>query len=134
MLYSIGYQKLKDIDELKEILKTYKIEILLDVRSRPFGRKVAFNKKKLIEQLPAHGIRYKWVGERLGGFSTIAGKDNARLAEWQMDQTVCLMCVEADPDKCHRKNEITARLVKYHQVQARHLVHTIDNGWEAISA
>jgi hypothetical protein len=47
MLFSIGYQKLKDVDELISILRERKINILLDVRSRPYGRKPAFNKKNL---------------------------------------------------------------------------------------
>ena len=131
MIYTIGYQKMKDIDELVEILKAHEIEILIDVRSRPYGRKVAFNKKKLIEQLTAHGIRYKWAGQRLGGFSSIADEDIARLAEWQKDKTTCIMCMEADPDQCHRKNEIGARLAKHHQVQAHHLVRS-SSGWVTV--
>ena len=122
MIYTIGYQKLRAIDELAEILKTHEIKILLDVRSKPYSRKAAFNKKKLIEQLPTHGIRYKWIGEKLGGFAAIADEDIAKLAEYQKGRTICIMCMEADPLKYHRYQEIGERLSDIHGVKADHLV------------
>jgi len=121
MIYTIGYQKLKDVGELTEILKTHEIEILLDVRSRPYGRKVAFNKKKLIEQLPTNGIRYKWVGEKLGGFASIADADIAKLAKYQEGKSICIMCMEADPENCHRHSQIARRLKAYN-VPVHHIV------------
>jgi len=36
-----------------------------------------------------------------------------KLASWQKDKVTCLMCMEADPDRCYRKNEIAERLKKY---------------------
>jgi uncharacterized protein (DUF488 family) len=113
MLYSVGYQNLKNIETLKDILEEKGIKILLDVRSRPYGRKALFNKKKLETFLPASGIDYIWAGKTLGGFSEINEEDIKKLAGWQKGKIVCLVCMEADPDRCHRKNEIARRLKKY---------------------
>ena len=113
MLYSIGYQNLKNIETLQDILQEKGIKILLDVRSRPYGRKSSFNKNMLETSLPAAGIDYHWAGKTLGGFSEIKEDNIKKLAEWQKDKIACLMCMEADPDRCHRKNEIARRLKKY---------------------
>ena len=113
MLYSIGYQNLKNIETLQDILQEKGIKILLDVRSRPYSRKGSFNKKVLEYFLPAVGIEYNWVGEILGGFSEIDEDDIKKLVTWQKGRIACLMCMEADPDFCHRKNEIARRLKKY---------------------
>lgn len=113
MLYSIGYQNLKNIETLQNILLKKGIKILLDVRSRPYGRKSSFNKKHLEISLPAAGIDYNWAGKTLGGFSEINEDEIRKIAEWQEGKIACLMCMEADPDRCHRKNEIARRLKKY---------------------
>ena len=121
MLYSIGYQNLIDAEMLQKIMQEKGINILLDVRSRPFSRKNAFSKKNLEVSLPAAGIQYKWAGQTLGGFSEIDEVDIKKLASWQKDKAACLMCMEADPDRCHRKNEIAKRLKKY-GVQVDHII------------
>jgi uncharacterized protein (DUF488 family) len=113
MLYSIGCQDLKDVEMLQDILKEKGIEILLDVRSKPYGRKASFNNNILKASLPEAGIDYQWAGKTLGGFSEINEDDIKKLSEWQKGKVVCLMCMEADPDRCHRKNEIASRLKKY---------------------
>jgi uncharacterized protein (DUF488 family) len=113
MLYTIGYQHLTDPDDLVSILLGKRINYLIDVRSRPYGRKYLFNKKRLEGHLPASGINYSWQGDKLGGFAKIHEVDIKTLAIWQKDKTACLMCMEADPNQCHRKYEIAKRLKKY---------------------
>lgn len=39
--------------------------------------------------------------------------NNKKLAAWQKGRVACLMCMEAEPDSCHRKNDIAKRLKKY---------------------
>ena len=104
---------MKNIETLQDILQEKGIIILLDVRSRPYGRKSSFNKKNLENSLPIAGIEYNWAGKTLGGFSEIDEDDIKKLAIWQKGRIACLMCMEADPDRCHRKNEIARRLKKY---------------------
>jgi hypothetical protein len=67
----------------------------------------------LESSLPAAGIQYKWTGDTLCGFSEIDEADIKKLASWHKDKVACLMCMEADPDRCHRKTEIAKRLKKY---------------------
>ena len=110
---AIEYQNLKNSEILKNILQEKGIKILLDVRSKPYSKKYAFNKKKLALLLPAAGIQYEWAGRTLGWFSKIDEADIKKLAFWQKEKVVCLMCMEANPDQCHRKNEIAYRLKTY---------------------
>jgi len=120
MIFTIGYQGKKDAEELVALLKKSQIELLLDVRSKPYGRRYMFNRKILEATLPIHGIEYRWAGERLGGFAVIEESAIASLAQEQEGRRVCLMCMEEDPDQCHRKTEISRRLAGY-GVTAIHL-------------
>jgi len=120
MLYSIGYQKLKNVGHLIRILKKFDIKHFMDVRSRPYGKRHVFNRKKLESALPKEGIDYLWMGRSLGGFSKIEEYEIDKLAVWQQNKSACLMCMEADPDTCHRKYEIARRL-KTHGVEVEHL-------------
>jgi uncharacterized protein (DUF488 family) len=111
---------LQNIETLLNILQEKGINILLDVRSRPYGRKSSFNKNNLETFLPVAGIEYIWAGNALCGFSEIHEVDIKKLAVRVKGRMACLMCMEADPDRCHRKNEIARRLKKY-GVQVNHI-------------
>jgi uncharacterized protein (DUF488 family) len=117
MLYSIGYQKFKSAEEMVIVLKHHKVTHLVDVRSRPYSRKKEFNKNRLKN---VEGLKYIWMGDCLGGFADIDEKDIQSLEVWQKERIGCLMCMEADPDQCHRKTEISKRLEKYN-VQVTHI-------------
>ncbi len=55
--------------EFINILKNYKIALLIDVRRFPVSRKFPwFNKDNISEELKKEGISYLWMGEELGGF------------------------------------------------------------------
>ena len=112
MIYSIGYQKL-DQKRLIEILKAHLVEVLVDVRSRPYGRNPVFNRNAMERWLPAAGIGYQWKGDILGGFAPIEEEAIKWLADFARERVVCIMCMEADPDKCHRKTEIGRRVEAY---------------------
>ena len=113
MIYSIGYQNLRTLADLIEQLKKYRIDLLLDVRSKPYSRNAAFRKETIERNLPKSGISYRWMGRILGGFSKISEAAIKNLVEIQKEKAVCLMCMEADPDRCHRKTEIALRLERY---------------------
>jgi len=112
VLFSIGYQSLKDPALLIKILQDHQVEFLIDVRSKPFGRNREFNRPQLSKAVRAAGIGYLWKGDSLGGFDEIGQEAIKGLAGWQRDKRACLMCMEADPDRCHRKNEIGRRLAE----------------------
>ena len=120
MLYSIGYQRMKDASELTGHLKSRGITILVDVRSKPYSRKPGFSKPALCKALRAAGIAYSWLGYKLGGLREIEERHIRDLAAWQQDKTACLMCMEHDPATCHRHYEIGRRLKKY-GIEIRHI-------------
>ena len=119
MIYSIGYQKL-DQKTLIEILKAHQVEVLVDVRSRPYGRKPVFNRNAMGRWLPAAGIEYLWKGDILGGFAPIEDEAIRWLADFCRERIVCIMCMEADPERCHRKMEIGRRL-EHRGIRVGHL-------------
>jgi uncharacterized protein (DUF488 family) len=128
MIYTIGYQGMKTADELIAALKERNIRYLLDVRSKPFGRNASFRKNHLETALPAAGIEYKWAGDRLGGFSEITEEAIKYLAEWQDGKIICLMCMEEDPDRCHRKTEISRRIerIEGYNISVTHIMSKIN--------
>jgi len=132
MIYTIGYQKMSTPAALVALLKENGITTLVDVRSKPYSRKYAFNGKRLDPVLAQAGIKYIWGGKTLGGFGEITDRAIGKLAEFQAGKKMCLMCMEADPDKCHRKYEIAARLEKNHQVPATHFVSGPNGGWTQV--
>ena len=122
IIYTIGYQKMKTAEELLKAIQKYDINLLMDVRSKPFGWNPQFHKNYLNDFLQKHGIAYWWMGEQLGGFGEIKESAIEVLAGYAAheNKTICLMCMEADPDKCHRKTDIAHRLEAY-GVSATHL-------------
>jgi len=113
-IYTIGYQGMPSVEHLVDELRKRHVTHLVDIRSKPFSRwKAAFNQKALADRLPGSGISYVWAGKQLGGFAEIRESSIACLAKWQEDKTVCLMCMEKDPDKCHRSHEVGRRLKRF---------------------
>ncbi len=67
-IYTIGHSTRK-VNEFIEILKFYKIEVLVDVRRFPVSTKnPQFKKENIKDSVEKHGIFYIWRGEGLGGF------------------------------------------------------------------
>jgi len=124
VLFSIGYQNLSDSAQLIEILRAHQVEFLIDVRSKPFGKNKEFNRYDLAKAMRSAGIGYLWKGDTLGGFDEISQEAIEGLASWQKDKRACLMCMEADPSRCHRKNEIGRRLAEI-GVEVDHLTTNI---------
>ena len=46
-LYTVGYGGIPEPEEMTALLSEHGVEVLVDIRVRPFGHKVLFNKKKL---------------------------------------------------------------------------------------
>lgn len=112
MIYTIGYQGLKEF-ELVKILKGNGITMLIDVRSRPYSKNALFNKPNIQATVEKAGITYRWAGRVLGGFQADLEYDDIRkLESYQKainrlmsvkdEHRVCLMCMEKNPTECHR--------------------------------
>ncbi|HET9780423.1 MAG TPA: DUF488 domain-containing protein [Candidatus Dormibacteraeota bacterium] len=125
-VFTIGHST-RSLEELVELLRHHRIELLVDVRTVPASRRMPhFAKAALERSLPAHGIAYLHMPE-LGGLrkpkpdSTNTGWRNvsfrgyadymqtdefwdaiAELEKLAEDRRVAIMCAEAVPWRCHR--------------------------------
>lgn len=130
-IYTIGYGA-RTIEEFVLLLNEMGIEYLIDVRSRPYSRyKPEFSKDALEAYLRAHGLRYVFMGDTLGGqpmdpdckddegrvlYEKVKEKPFykegiGRLQQvWEQQLTVALMCSEGKPENCHRSKLIGATL------------------------
>ena len=126
-IYTIGYGRLP-IDDFISRLQAQEIGFLIDVRSQPYSRyKPEFSKDALKQELNAHGIKYVFMGDTLGGrpndsaFYDDRNKvDYVKLAQadfyhqgigrlqkaHEQKLAVALMCAEGKPENCHRTNLI----------------------------
>jgi uncharacterized protein (DUF488 family) len=129
-IYTIGYGQ-RSIEDFIAVLQRFQIQYLVDIRSAPYSRyKPEFNKAALMRTLEGQGIRYLFMGDRLGGRPDDAdcyanGKvDYEKVKEktfyregierlhiaFQQQQRVVLMCSEGKPEQCHRSKLIGASL------------------------
>ncbi|QIW23609.1 DUF488 domain-containing protein [Sulfolobus sp. S-194] len=144
-IYTIGHSN-RSIGEFLEILKVFKIQVLVDIRRWPKSRKYPhFNYESLRDTLLGYGIEYVWE-KRLGGYRKF-GKDvkdeglgkcfksegfraystyilrskEAKEAleiidEMAKKKTVVIMCAEILPWNCHRKIVSDWFMVKGYEV------------------
>ncbi len=125
-IYTIGFTK-KPAKKFFEMLKMNRIEMLLDIRLRPQGQLAGFAKKDdlpyflsqlagceyrhLVILAPTEAIlseyrqgknwgKYAKSFEALMDERDIPNSLDRHLFE---DKTCCLLCSEAEPDKCHRR-------------------------------
>lgn len=121
-IISIGYSCFK-ITEIIDLLRSYRTEVLFDVRSTPYSKRFSYTNRENIEQeLSSAGMKYVFIGDSFGGRS----KDPNMYTDKVIDYTkvvsgeaylqtkykilkllengvsICLMCMEKDPIDCHR--------------------------------
>ena len=123
IVYTLGYEGLH-LEDFLELLKTHRIERLVDVREAPISRKAGFAKAALSAAVEAAGIRYSHV-RALGCPKPIRDRNKedgdwalytrafkiyldgqgaavAALRQTAASARTCLMCLEADFNRCHR--------------------------------
>ena len=118
-IYTIGYQKLT-VDRLIQIMIERKIDRVIDIRSKPYSRLSAWNTNALKKRL---GARYIWKGDILGGLSGPVPEQGIEYLT-TTKETVVIMCMEHDPARCHRFQDITPRLER----RGIKVVHLVDGG------
>lgn len=113
-IYTIGHSN-KDILDFLWELKKKKVDILIDVRSKPQSRRnIQFNQDSIERISQAQGIMYVWLGESLGGFreegferymETPAFHEGIKelISRAVWPNNAAIMCAEADWKKCHRR-------------------------------
>lgn len=121
---TFGYEGLT-ISAFIEHLKRSGTKVVIDVRANPLSRKHGFSKKSFAAYLEMAGIqyvhaagvgcpkpvrdRYKMDGDWSAytvGFTKYLksrGDDVAAIAEVAKKAPACLVCFEADFERCHRK-------------------------------
>lgn len=142
-IYTIGHSNHPEEVFLK-LLQTHGIEVVADVRSRPYSRFVPhFNRNALTHLLQEAGIGYLFLGRELGGKPQDLGKSLASEAVWQYLRArpqfqeglarllevgrasrVCVLCAEADPVRCHRGQLLAPELA----AQGAKVVHILPDG------
>jgi uncharacterized protein (DUF488 family) len=124
ILFTIGYQGLAP-DTFVGALTRAGVSTVADVRINPQSRKPGFSRKRLSETLEAAGMGYVWL-RGLGSPDPV--RDLAHAGDWPgmrklyaahldepeaqddyttlrglaLDEDVCLLCFEANPEECHR--------------------------------
>ena len=111
-LYTVGYGGIPEPEEMTALLSEHGVEVLVDIRVRPFGRKVLFNKKKLEDTygpVKSAGLDYLHIvelGNEGKGTGVIRLKDAAKglalLSDEVKSRVVAIMCVCREPEECHR--------------------------------
>jgi uncharacterized protein (DUF488 family) len=123
-LYTIGYQGMS-IGTFIETLRQNKIELVADIRQKPFSRMKDFSRKNMNAHLADSNIDYIHL-ERLGSPQELRDKIKidhdyvdffkqyksylntqsetlGQLYNLLINKVVCLLCFEKDPQICHRK-------------------------------
>ncbi|WP_424353865.1 DUF488 family protein [Methanobacterium sp. MBAC-LM] len=131
MIYTIGHSNMTQ-KSFVDILNSFKIEIVVDVRSSPYSKFVShFNRENIKKSLIENGMRYIFLGDYIGGkpkdkkyyengevnYMRVAQSDRYseginKIIEMNNEADIVLMCSEEDPYNCHRHNLITQTLVK----------------------
>ena len=141
-IYSIGHGN-KKIEDLISELKSFDIEYLLDIRSKPYSKwNPQFNKATLELELENNGITYIFVGDTLGGLpkdrscydfngKVVYGliKEKGFFKEGLKRLTIAnekriklaIMCSESKPEECHRSKLIGQELLKK-EISLKHII------------
>lgn len=124
VLYNVGYEG-RSAEQLLDLLELMQVQVLVDVRLNPISRKQGLSKTRLAEGLAARGMEYvhePLLGnprENRDGFSNghlaqakavfaarlSNGSRDAflRLVERARGERVAMLCVESEPERCHRQ-------------------------------
>lgn len=142
-LLTIGYEKLRQ-DELIAELQAAGVERLIDVRYRPQSRRPGLSKTRLAQALADSGIAYEHrrelgtpadlrhlyktneVAEGERGFRAHIREHGAEALddlahELRDGPRTALMCLEADPDVCHRSVLVDELRVRLPGLEIEHL-------------
>lgn len=141
-ILTIGYEGL-DIENFLTLLRSGKVDTVVDIRELPLSRKRGFSKNGLREILNANGFAYRHIS-RLGCPKTIRdqyrqdgdwqrytkdftsylagqGEVIAELSEMAEASHFALMCFEANYRMCHR-SIVAAAVEQASGAQVQHLL------------
>jgi uncharacterized protein (DUF488 family) len=141
-LFSIGHSN-HPIECFLDLLGRHRIEVLADVRSRPYSRFVPhFSKERLARRLQEAGVDYLYLGAELGGkpvrgeAPSAAPDYAARIAEpgfqggiarllaAACERPTAMLCRERDPLDCHRLHLVA----RYVRPRVSDILHILPDG------
>ncbi len=126
VIYTIGHSNIA-ISAFLELLGRFSIEVVVDVRSRPFSRFASdFNYDTIKIATQNAGLKYLFLGRELGGkpeeaafYDADGHVDYAEIAKSQRfaegiqmlvaeleNNRTAIMCAEENPAECHRRRLI----------------------------
>lgn len=128
-IYTLGTSK-RNWREFLEILTTFKIETVVDVRRFPSSQFEWFKKGRLNELLAEAGICYIWMGEELGGYRSPNYEAYTQTVEFAqglqrlqyiaLRKKAVILCAEALFWRCHRR--FIAQALKQKDWQVIHII------------
>ena len=111
-IYTLGTDRRSEEDFI-EILLSYGIETLIDIRTSPKSKVPIFDRPSLEALLEREGIAYQFLGKELGGlrkggYLAYTATDDflyavGRVEEIARQALSAIICAERFPWKCHRK-------------------------------
>lgn len=139
-IYTVGHSN-HSMERFLELLRTYDVEVLVDVRSSPYTKYAThFNQSSLSASIKLAGLKYLYLGAELGGIPKdrqFYDRDGHvlywKIAESKMFKdaiarvmngisvyTVALMCGEENPESCHR-HMLLSRVLKSEGISVKHI-------------
>jgi len=125
-IFTIGHSNLS-LDAFVELLKKQGISIVVDVRSQPFSSyNPQFDQANLANHLELNSIKYKFLGDKLGGYPKYKKPSISHPLKSEPDkyqqgiseliqiaerERIAIMCSEGDFRECHRYYLISKTLV-----------------------
>lgn len=144
-IFTLGYEGLSP-ERFSSILKEAGVEHVCDARELPLSRKKGFSKSAISQLLASHGIKYEHVkslgcprpirdrykatgdwSEYTDSFARHLSKQSqalAELADVSRALKTCIICFEANPERCHRKFVAAAIAMRTKQ-KTVHLTQTV---------
>jgi uncharacterized protein (DUF488 family) len=148
-VYTVGHST-RILDEFINLLKTYDVTLVVDVRTVPRSRhNPQFNKETLPEALKAEDIKYIHMPD-LGGFrrphhdsinlalenKTFRGyadymqtrefvENLLKIVALARENCVAVMCAEAMPWRCHRS--LIADALSVRHIKVKHILNADNN-------
>lgn len=128
-IYTLG-TGLRNSEDFIEIINSYNIEAVIDVRSFPTSKLNHFKRVNLESFLEKEMINYHYLGKELGGFRK-GGYDNyTRTKEFELgidkletiasEKISAIICAEHFPWKCHRR--FIARALQKREWVVEHII------------
>lgn len=116
--------------EFVELLRTYKIEMVIDVRSFPTSKFPHFQKKALAQSLAEENLGYFYLGKELGGFRQGGYEAYTQTLEYLVGVELLermaarcrsvVICAERLPWRCHRR--FIGRSLKERGWDVKHII------------